>query len=300
MGKHEDPQIRLLWARQYSPLFSPLNLNILREICAYYPPPYRLALLYANSLRYFNFSDQQMSEAVTLKTPIQANDQSRWAAVNDNCWVLCGGMGELHSSTQETGAGEGWRTAYLIYKSGIVQRLPDMACGHGNCGVVVWRAAVHVFGSSDLSAEKICERYDLFSAGRWQSLSNMCMGRCAFTPTPWRSVIYLCGGARNCLIEVFDGRSMRKLPLRLPEASGVVSWTHGNCLRVLSRNYICTLTAMPGVSVPTLDIQSHESSQNYPYQSPALYNDVIYCVNYPGTVYMYSATHGNKLGYIHR
>lgn len=300
MGKHEDPQIRLLWARQYSLLFSALSLNILREICACYPPPYRLALLYASSLRYFNFSHQQMSAAVTLQTPIQANDQSRWAAVDDNCWVLCGGMGELYPNTLKAEVDVGWRTSYLIYKIGRVHTLPDMTCGHGNCGVVVWRGSIHVFGSSDLHGEKICERYQLFSAEKWQKLPNMCMGRSAFTPTTWRSVIYLCGGAKNYKIEVFDGRSMRKLPLRLPEASSMVSWIHGNCLRVLSCNYISTLTAIPGVSVPTLDAQPHEFFQNFPYQSPAVYNDVVYCVNYAGTVYMYSAKYGNKLGYINR
>lgn len=194
----------------------------------------------------------------------------------------------------------GWRTAYLLHKNGQVLSLPDLTFGHGNCGLSVWHHAVHVFGSGDQAAAKVCERLSLSPAEKWQQLPNLRTGRCAFTPTVWRHVIYLCGGTQSRCIEIFDGRCMRVLPLCLPESGSVISWAQGDCLQVLSRNYISTLISQPGVSVPTIASKAHDSCQNYPYQSPVLYGDVVYCVNYAGTVYKYSALQGEKVGYITR
>ena len=300
MERRKDPRVHLLWVRQCSGLFAPLSLNVLREICTWFPPSYRLALIYANSLRLFDFSAQQMGAAVQLEVPIQANEQSRWAAVDDVWWVLCGGMGEVYVDMVGGVDFRGWRTAYLLHKNGQVRALPDLNFGHGNCGLSVWHGAIHIFGSGDKAGSQVCERFTLSSAEKWQLLPSLRTARCAFTPTIWRHVIYLCGGTQSCSIEIFDGRSMRLLPLRLPEPGSVVSWAQGDCLQVLSRNYISTLVAQSGVSVPALCTKAHDSCQNYPYQSPVLYRDIVYCVSYAGTVYKYSPVQGDKVGYITR
>ena len=81
--------------------------------------------------------------------------------------------------------------------------LPDMLNGRYAHGIVVWKRAVHVFGSWLRNEGQLCESFDITA---WTALPKMFHMRAYFTPVVWQEAVYLCGGHINT-IEVYDGVS---------------------------------------------------------------------------------------------
>jgi len=87
------PSTVLLWARPLCPVQS-LSLNILREVCAYFQPFALLAWLSSTSVASFDFHHQQLCTAQPLSVSIQCDWNSRWAVIDSERVVICGGSNE--------------------------------------------------------------------------------------------------------------------------------------------------------------------------------------------------------------
>ena len=222
-----DQRACLIWAKKYSVLFSSLSFNITREVCSYLSPHLTLAYVQEDSLSFVNFATFTLYPAVELHTTVQVNHNSSWAVVNRNLLVLCGGGGKriLHIDN-----GKAWRSAYLLHSQGRVKALPDLLFGRSGSGVVVWKGAVHVFGSLTDIDGKRCERLGLAEDCNWESLPLLSSKRCCFTPVVWQGAIYLSGGCN--FIEIWDGQAFKKLSDPQISSSFSVSCTHGNKLHI--------------------------------------------------------------------
>lgn len=86
------PSTVLLWTKSLSLL--PLSLNILREICAYFQPFALLVWLSPTSIASFDFHHQQLCTAQPLSSPIQCDWNSRWAVIDSERVVVCGGSND--------------------------------------------------------------------------------------------------------------------------------------------------------------------------------------------------------------
>jgi len=105
-------------------------------------------------------------------------------------------------------------------------------------GIVVWKRAVHVFGSCLGDEGRLCESLDITA---WTALPKMHHMRAYFTPVVWQEAVYLCGGHINT-IEVYDGVSMELLPLRLPERSATMACAKGETLLMITERHSTLLS----------------------------------------------------------
>lgn len=85
-----DSRILLMWARQLSPLFSPLSRNILREV-GLYMEQRCLVWVKADELLRYDLSSSSLLASVRLGKCIKVSEGSRWAIVNASEVVVCGG-----------------------------------------------------------------------------------------------------------------------------------------------------------------------------------------------------------------
>lgn len=267
-----DPRACLIWAKKYSVLFSSLSFNIAREACSYLSPYLTLAYVQEDSLSFVNFATFSLYPAVQLHTTVQVNHNSSWAVVNRNVLVLCGGGGKriLHIDN-----GEAWHSAYLLHSQGRVKALPDLLFGRSGSGVVVWRGAVHVFGSRTAVDGKRCERLGLAEDCDWESLPLLSSNRYCFNPVVWQGAIYLCGGWCD-FIEVWDGQAFAKL--LEPQISYIhnsVSCTDGSKLHIFATTQQVVLSKRPDANVISRKTYENKIYNLLYSTSPVISGDVL-------------------------
>ena len=68
-----------------------LSLNVIREVCSYFPACLSLVWVTDNSISFFNFSFLTMNPSVPLERSIQANTDSSWVAIDSTRVLVCGG-----------------------------------------------------------------------------------------------------------------------------------------------------------------------------------------------------------------
>lgn len=235
-----------------------------------------------NSIQCFNARTLQLNSPVRLSSPVLIDGDNRWAVVDENQVLVCGGGSKKYAAPNV------WKTALLLSKAGRVQVLPDMAYGHSGAGLIVRNGLALIFGSTIGPGGQQCEASKLTASG-WATLPQMHKRRSGFTPAHWQSAMYLCGGMYNNTIEVFDGVTMRLLPFTLPEDSGCLACVKGDTLLVFTTSYLVTLwTSGDSPSV------KQRQGGCYPYTLPVLWNDVVYSM-FGGEVYKYSTESGNRI-----
>lgn len=89
-----DPRTALLWAKQSTALFSPLSLNVLREVNSYLQPLPLLPCLDEQTLTYYHCHTDKWGPSVSLGSCIQFSFGSRWVCCGSDEVVLCGGGDE--------------------------------------------------------------------------------------------------------------------------------------------------------------------------------------------------------------
>lgn len=264
MAERFEPGISLLWAHQQRSVFSALSLNTLREICAYLPPPYHLALVFNSSLSYFDCSTQTMRPAVTLDREFDSTN-SRWVAVDTNRVVLCGG-----------GDGnEAWKTAYMLYANGSTLALPDMLHGHRSCGLTLWCRSIYVFGSFVSEGATKSECFSLREQF-WSSLPDMQTNRSCFTPVVWQSAVYLCGGNQNNTVEVWDGHCMTLLDFLLPVKGNTVGCVQRDEMLLVNGDTLLVLSKPQGSRPPVVVTRQAFPNLLASSPSPILYQGTIF------------------------
>jgi hypothetical protein len=212
-------------------LASFLSHNILQEISSYLQPPFPiLPVIYSDSIAYFDFITEQIGPKTPLYHSIRKDSGTKWAVLDPDRIFVCGG-----------GYYKVWNSAYFLHRSGEVQVLPHMIAGRSHCGIALWEDAVHVFGSSEHS-QNMCERFPLHSSA-WEWLPRMHRNRCLFTPAVWQAAIYLC----QYVIEVYDGREMMELDIKLPQDnSSNFCCVLDDSLLAASRYHMTVYTKLPG------------------------------------------------------
>lgn len=245
------------------------------------------------SIQSFDVRTEHLRPPVQLSTTIQADLNSRWAVVDNARVVLCGGgQAETKESLARSGHMEPRKTAYMLGTTGKVEALPDLKYGHESPGVIVWKNAVLVFGSQRGPGGRKCESLTL-TGFSWETLTEMHKRRHGFTPAIWRNEVYLCGGAHNCTVEVFDGVSIKVLEIRFPEGIQCMACVRGDTLVVLSVNYQFVLSRTQGNEAPIYHHKTRRGKGAQSYTLPVLWNEVIYSFDEDGDICKYSAETGN-------
>lgn len=269
---YRDPRICLYWTRQQSTSISRLNFNITREICAYLPPVTQLVWVTKNSFMAFDIARMTTLPAVRLDSLVNINRESRWTMVGCDSVAVCG-------------CGKMWEKCYFLQSTGKVQMLPRTQFDHQACGIIMWREAIHVFGSYSYKGRDKGERLYLKSREEnWTPLEDMKDRRSFFTPVKWQSEVYLCGGWNNTTVEIYDGLHLRPAPISLPEGSPSICCVMGQRIFILTHNFLVTVTSPAQVS-----IKRHGLCGIYPYISPVLHNNVVFSFNDAGVILQYSA-----------
>jgi len=269
ISEHPDHGTVLVWVKVYSSMFSPLSFNILRVVCIYLKPAPCLFWITNASLLYYNFDLDNPdtilpSPRIPLTRVIQANGNSRWAVIDSHRAVLCGGGSNKQA----------WKSGYLVNRAGGVQVLPEMLWGHVCAGVVVRKATVLVFGSSDEKGERSCESLQL-PGTIWTELGEMHRPRYCFTPAIWQAAIYLCGGQyNNNTIEVLHGQQLHLLEFSLPEGGRTLACAPESTLLVISLNYMTVLSCTEKQLSCTS--KKREGENVLPYTNPVCWQHAIF------------------------
>lgn len=228
----------------------------------------------SREIRSFDVSTLQSSPQVQLNSAIQANTNSRWAVVDANRLVLCGGGNcELYVVLTL------FNTAYFLSRTGSVQVLPYMKYGHNSPGVIVWKQQVLVFGSYHGEGRE-CEGLSL-AASHWRSLPQLHARRYGFTPAIWQKAVYLCGGLCSHTIEVYDGVSIRLLVLTLPEDSCTMACVSGDLLVVFNDHYLSILSKPETGDDPVIAVKPRQGEWAQSQTHPLLWEGVVYYFGKP-------------------
>lgn len=273
-----DPRLLLLWAKQYSCLFSPLSRNISREVASYLFPDTFLVLVTASALQFINVQTTSNTLLIPLQSEIVADADSAWTTLGSDKLVVCGGS-------------EGKNSAYLLDKKGSVERLLNMAFRRSSPGIIEWEEAVLVFGTYEDKWSRKCEKFTC-AAKQWSGLPDMHEGRSYFRPAKWQNAVYLCGG--YCLqIEVFDGISMNLLQLMLPESTRTLACQYDGKLVILTISHYITLTKSAD-SALAMVTKERQSSRISTCHNPVLWKQAIY-IYCDSKLAKYSADDGSQL-----
>lgn len=195
-----NAKVGLVWIRVMSRLYTPLSANIIREVCTYLHPNHYLVWVADTSLVYFDVSTRRFRPGVAFKDHLNIDTNSRWAAIDENRVVICGGGVNQDQAKS---------TAYLLHINGASQQLPTMWHGHRSFGIIHWSDRVYAFGSFVSEGATKSECIHIESDCTWQRLPDLHKQRSRFTPVAWRKCIYLCGGQDNNTLEIYDKHTIR-------------------------------------------------------------------------------------------
>ena len=149
--RHYTPGSLTLFTFQVTP--SPLITSLSSLTSTSFTPPRSqfqstdLFWVTENTIDWFDVSNENRHPSTPLTTSIQVNESSRWVVFEPDKVVVCGG----------SMFDEDWKSAYMVGKTGRVERLPEMMYGHSCQGVSMWKGTVHVFGSFHEIGGKQCE-----------------------------------------------------------------------------------------------------------------------------------------------
>lgn len=287
-----NPRVLLSWTRKHAALYSLLSRNIIREVSTYFQRFPTLLWINEDHMLLFDLGLMRILPAIRFKNrihnaAIQKNQSSRWVLVDSNRVAICGGGGEVTAGLNGYAVGSVWNSAYMLYTTRSEgQVLPSMLSGHCDHGIVAWKGAILVFGSSSPQECRKCERLDL-KASKWTSLPLMNRARWDFTPAVWQEAVFLCGG-HTYAIEVYNGFTMSLLQVNLPQKGKALVCTKGDNLLILSSKNLTTLT-----KTRSLFIEEHKRIQFNARTSPVCFGNVIYqfCDK---QLRMFSATRGEE------
>jgi len=173
-----------------------LNLNILREVCAYLHPLNLLVHVSESSIRFFNFQRGTWKQPLPLNPFVKAGCYSSWVILEDGSVFLCGGG----------------NSAYIVGE-GSVKQVMNMQVGRCYHGVLAHSKQVYVFGGYNEGGLNSCEKYRL-QQHMWTLLPPMQEARSNFNPCLFKGSIYLCGYGSS-LLEAFSPQTDLMLPFQL-------------------------------------------------------------------------------------
>jgi len=247
-----DTLVYLFWAKQFSPLFTRLSTNILREVSAYLPF-LGLAYVSQDKMCFLDYVSERINQEVDLRETIHCDVNSRWTLVRGIGVFLCGGgtaKAPFHS-------------AYILQTDGLVKALREMTQGHTLCGVISKQSNIYVFGSV---CSPLSEEYPIQTSA-WKPLPNMHYAKWSFNPVLWQSSIYLCQAS----IEAYDGHLMKDLHIRLPDSGPTLVYILRNSLYVLSNSSLTILSA-----AEELIRREHSLIPvHFSYSSPVVYSGEV-------------------------
>ena len=162
----------------------------------------------------------------------------------------------------------------MLYRDGRVQRLCDLTSGHRCHGLVQWRGAVHVFGSFGCQDEDT--KGECLSQRTWRPLPEMHQARFCFSPVVWSGAVYLCGGAANSTVEVYDGQCMRLLDIKLPRwAKNAVCLVRGENMLIFLLRYTVTFSMSQDRRV-NVTVKERKIVPISPNPTPVIYKGLLY------------------------
>ena len=277
--------VLLVWAKLQPSCFSPLSFNIIREVCSYLHHVC-LVCVTANSVKFIDIERLEHLKTIPIRaltTQVQVNSSSRWTVMDEARVVVCGG-GETE--------GEAWKSAYILNRRGGVKELPEMLFGHSCAGLIMWRAAVHIFGSVLRNGERRAECLRL-SASKWEMLPSMQEQRTCFTPVEWRNLLYLCGGVYTESIEIFDGTDMKVIGVKLPVGGVTAAYVFDGKLMVLTE-YQINVISKENDSEELIQTEIREFSPVSAYTNPVVWEGKVYCADQTA-LYSYWPEDGRKV-----
>ena len=248
--------------------------------------PYQ-AIITEGLVSIFGVFNQRM-ESAALQTALRLSEGSRWQALDSEHVFVCGGgNSNIHSGKTPSSP---W--AWLVFKNGYVQNLPNMVGGHCYPGLLLWNGAMNVFGgfpTSSTETGRLCERF-MMSLGVWEMLPPLNQMRYCFNPVFWQSAAYLCGGFTTS-IEVFNGTTFTLLTPQLPEKdSPTIACCRGGDLVILSHNNVAILS-------PNLGLERKPRTMSIlPAKKigmPVVFGELIVTVS-EGRVFRYSLITGQE------
>jgi len=228
--------------------FCPLRLPDLGPECqAFLPipepdqPTQLIPRLKERHIKYIDAETKLTKTSATLQKRLDVNEASIWVTVDTSRVLLCVANPRLAHSAAE-----------MVYLDGRVETCPDLHFSHSRGGLVVWKAAVFVFGGSANRDGRTAERLSL-SLSHWTRLPDMHEAHSYFTPLLWREAIYLCSGRT---VEVFDSFEFRILYLVVPLGCyGCVSITQGKDLVIFSSECSIVLSVSSDDRVPVVSVR---------------------------------------------
>lgn len=231
----------------------------------------------------------QRMEPAALQSALRLSEGSRWQALDSEHVFVCGGGNNNIQSDKLPSSPWAW----LVFKSGLVQDLPNMSGGHCYPGLLLWKSAMNVFGGYPTNPAtetgRLCERF-MMNYGKWEMLPALYQMRYCFNPVLWQRAAYICGGFTTS-IEVFNGTAFTLLTLQLPEKdSPTIACCRGGDLVILSHSNIVVLSPNLGLERklrPRSILQSNKTGM------PALFGELLVIVS-ESRVFKYSLITGQE------
>lgn len=213
-----NSRIWLHFLRFCSPLWRPLSLTVLREVCLYLSSLPLLVSLSGTKLLLFSFHSQSSSQQ---RLDFQFKPGSMVCLTDADCVVCIAGNDSLR------------RCFEVSLKDYAMERREDLRVTRAWPGVVLYQGVVYVFGGVGYNTSSEC-----FGNNHWTALPDMHIAKHSFTPTPYGRHIYLCAPQAGTQLEVFSAHipSYELLPLTFPfQCSSSVS--------LLLRDLVVVLTS---------------------------------------------------------
>jgi hypothetical protein len=292
-SKSTNPRVLLIWLKASATIYARLSRNIIREISPYFNPFPTLVWVNEDNILLCDLGSKRILPPRRFKnryqkTFIQRNEGSRWTLLDANRVIISGGGCEVSAGLRYYTVGEPWTSAYVLCTTGQEARvLPTMLSGHCDHGLIVWKDAVLVFGSSSRPEGVKCESLQL-TASQWTFLPELYQPRWDFTPVIWQEAVFLCGGMCS-LIEMFNGVTINVLKLNLLQFGKAVACTQGENLLILTSKHLTTLSKSR-----KLTNMGHGRISINARANPVCYGGVIYQF-YGKELHMFSATEGEEL-----
>lgn len=182
-------KIWLFHVKTQPSVYSPLCMNLVREICLYLTCHHLLPCIQDSVFRLHDF---ESGHVITSGVPISYSKGASFCLYTPE-FVLCVGDAQPSGVTYD-----------LNVKSYRMDRLGDLQEARQWVGVVSYGLYVYVFGGNINPSIRSVEKFDTRRKG-WLPVPSMIHERCCFTPTEYFGLIYLIEPcARNYPIEAFS------------------------------------------------------------------------------------------------
>lgn len=239
-SSHASEPVFLIWVKLHCSLYSPVSLNILREVTDYLPGLHELLVVYQDIvLLGFNCQSKQFRSLGRFDQFSWTNDRGGYARVDNNRAVRCGGWGKQGDMRAPS-------YTYLVdLKAKTASRLANMKIDRENSpGVVCFQSKIYVFGgvAPFLSSKKTKSGEFLSHLdGKWRYLKGeMSASRSCFSPCAYQSRIYLCS-AESSTVDICSNDCISLISLQLPSESHITIVFQGQLL-FISSNFTTDLT----------------------------------------------------------